>query len=66
MFGLTLELLQLLQSEDSTLQLAVFDAWRPIAVQRFMVDHVINEQCQRSGINPEDKNHIIIFCRIFS
>ncbi len=47
-----------LQLEDSDLILAIFDAWRPIAVQAFMVDHEINQQCKLRGINryaPNDQ-----------
>ena len=39
---------------DNKLKLAVFDAWRPIAVQRFMVDYVIQQQCKIKGIDPLD------------
>ena len=27
------------------MQLAIFDAWRPVRVQAFMVEHAIQEQC---------------------
>ena len=36
------------------LQLAIFDAWRPIRVQAFMVDHSIKEQCRSLGFDPSD------------
>lgn len=36
------------------LQLAIFDAWRPIRVQAFMVDHSIQEQCRSLGFDPSD------------
>lgn len=33
-------------------RLAIFDAWRPLAVQRFMVNHAIAEACRQRGIDP--------------
>jgi D-alanyl-D-alanine dipeptidase len=33
-------------------RLAIFDAWRPLAVQRFMVEHAIREECAARGIDP--------------
>ncbi len=36
------------------LQLALFDAWRPIAVQEFMFNHTINEICRLKGIDNND------------
>ena len=36
------------------LQLALFDAWRPIAVQKFMFNHTINEMCRLKGIDIND------------
>lgn len=32
-------------------RLAIFDAWRPLAVQRFMVAHAIAEECRVRGID---------------
>ena len=40
--------------EVGDLQLAIFDAWRPIRVQAFMVDHSIQEQCRSLGFDPSD------------
>lgn len=34
-------------------RLAIFDAWRPIAVQRYMVDHTIGVECNARGLNPQ-------------
>ncbi|MEB3256289.1 MAG: M15 family metallopeptidase [Synechococcaceae cyanobacterium] len=34
-------------------RLAIFDAWRPLAVQRFMVRHALLEECQRRGLDPD-------------
>lgn len=42
---------QRLGSEAAGLRLAIFDAWRPVAVQRFMVDHTIAEECRRRGLD---------------
>lgn len=33
-------------------RLAVFDGWRPLAVQAFMVRHTLAEQCKQRGIDP--------------
>ena len=43
-----------LQQRAPSLQLAIFDAWRPVAVQAFMVNHAIAEECQRQGVDPSD------------
>jgi len=32
-------------------RLAIFDAWRPIPVQRFMVAHAIAEECRARGLD---------------
>ena len=34
-------------------RLAIFDAWRPVAVQRFMVEHSIVQECQARGLDPD-------------
>jgi D-alanyl-D-alanine dipeptidase len=31
----------------------IFDAWRPLAVQRFMVAQAIDEQCRLQGVDPQ-------------
>ena len=36
------------------LQLALFDAWRPISVQKFMFNYTIHETCRSKGINIDD------------
>jgi D-alanyl-D-alanine dipeptidase len=33
-------------------RLTIFDAWRPVAVQRFMVEHSIAEECRARGLDP--------------
>jgi len=35
-------------------RLAIFDAWRPVAVQRFMVSHSIAEECRARGLDPQN------------
>lgn len=40
-----------LQSEHPDWRLAVFDAWRPLAVQRFMVEHALRAECRARGID---------------
>ena len=41
---------QYLVEHDPSLRLSIFDAWRPIAVQAFMVDHSIAELCRERGV----------------
>ena len=41
---------QRLSDHDPSLRLSIFDAWRPIAVQAFMVDHSIAELCRERGV----------------
>ena len=45
-----------LQKKQPTLKLAIFDAWRPIAVQAFMLKHSIKNECIARGINPAVSN----------
>jgi D-alanyl-D-alanine dipeptidase len=33
-------------------RLAIFDAWRPVAVQQFMVEHTVAEECRSRGLGP--------------
>lgn len=44
---------ELLLQQEPGWRLAIFDAWRPLAVQRFMVDLTIAELCRERGIPPE-------------
>ena len=47
-----------LKLEAPQYRLAIYDAWRPIKVQSFMVDYVIDQQCKLKGISfSEDKNN---------
>ena len=41
-----------LSTAEPGYRLAIFDAWRPIAVQRFMVDYAIAHECSTRGLNP--------------
>ncbi len=41
---------QQLVEHDPGLRLSIFDAWRPITVQAFMVDHSIAELCRERGV----------------
>ena len=43
---------RLLQERSPGCSLAIFDAWRPLAVQRFMVAYAIAEECQRRRVDP--------------
>ncbi|WP_269606862.1 M15 family metallopeptidase [Prochlorococcus marinus] len=36
------------------LQLALFDAWRPISVQKFMFNYTIQETCKSKGVDIND------------
>jgi D-alanyl-D-alanine dipeptidase len=40
-----------LQREHSQWRLAIFDAWRPVAVQQFMVNHAIASECRQRGVD---------------
>lgn len=42
-----------LQRQEPSWRLAIFDAWRPVAVQRFMVAHATAEACRAQGLDPE-------------
>lgn len=42
-----------LQEQGQGYRLAVFDAWRPLAVQRFMVAHAISSECRERGLDPD-------------
>jgi len=40
-----------LQQRHPRWRLAIFDGWRPLAVQRFMVEHAIDQECARRGVD---------------
>ncbi|MDX2096349.1 MAG: M15 family metallopeptidase [Leptolyngbyaceae cyanobacterium bins.59] len=43
----------ILQAERPGWRLQVFDAYRPIAVQQFMVDYTLADRARSQGLNPE-------------
>ncbi len=43
-----------LTERNPDLKLALFDAWRPIPVQKFMFDYTIHETCKNRGIDIND------------
>jgi D-alanyl-D-alanine dipeptidase len=43
---------QHLEATAADVQLAIFDAWRPLAVQRYMVEHSIAAECRSRGLDP--------------
>ena len=45
---------QYLSQINPHLQLALFDAWRPISVQKFMFDYTIQKTCKSKGIDIDD------------
>lgn len=42
-----------LEQQAPGLRLAIFDGWRPLAVQRFMVAWAYRQECHRRGLDPE-------------
>jgi len=42
-----------LQRRNPSCRLAIFDGWRPVAVQAFMVQRTVHEQCRAAGVDPE-------------
>ncbi len=45
-----------LSERNPNLQLALFDAWRPISVQKFMFDHTLHETCKSRGVDINDQS----------
>lgn len=45
-----------LQQERPDWKIQIFDAYRPVAVQRFMVNHTLAELAQAEGLNPKTLN----------
>ena len=45
---------QYLSKINPQIQLALFDAWRPISVQKFMFNYTIEETCRLKGIDIND------------
>ncbi len=42
-----------LQRRQPDWRLAIFDAWRPVAVQAFMVRHAFSVACRERGLDPD-------------
>ena len=56
-----LEAQNILSKLDSNLKLAIFDAFRPIDVQAFMIDFNIRLECNKRGIDfIEDQNSSVV------
>ena len=55
---------QYLSESNPHLQLALFDAWRPISVQKFMFNHTIQETCKSRGIDINDHSSNAILTEI--
>ncbi len=47
----------LLQGSCPGNRLAIFDAWRPLAVQAFMVEHAIDHECACRGLDRQNISH---------
>ncbi|XVN55314.1 M15 family metallopeptidase [Cyanobium sp. BSA11S] len=45
-----------LQRQQSSWCLAIFDGWRPVQVQQFMVEHTISSECRRLGVDPRQNS----------
>ncbi len=48
---------EFLQIKYPDLRFGIFDAWRPVPVQAFMVELVISQECLRRGLNPDDMSN---------
>ncbi len=46
---------KLLQTDYPQLRFGIYDAWRPIAVQAFMVDFTIKKECRLKGVDLNDE-----------
>jgi len=49
-----IEAQQYLSESNPYMQLALFDAWRPVSVQNFMFNYTIKETCKSRGIDIND------------
>jgi len=47
-----------LQARQSDLRLAIFDAWRPLAVQAYMVEQAVTAEINRRGIDRADREQV--------
>lgn len=48
-----LEAQRRLQDSHNGWRLAIFDGWRPVAVQHFMVEHTITAECSARGVDRQ-------------
>ena len=46
-----------LKKSNPELRFSVFDAWRPIEVQEFMINHEISKECNSRGLIFQKKSH---------
>ena len=44
---------QMLQQLEPGWRLAIFDAWRPLPVQAFMIEHAVRQECLQQQVDPE-------------
>ena len=59
-----IEAQQYLSEINPHVQLALFDAWRPIPVQKFMFDYTIQETCKSRGIDINDHSEKLTIAKI--
>tara|TARA_Y100001968_G_scaffold234753_1_gene217869 strand:- start:2476 stop:3195 length:720 start_codon:yes stop_codon:yes gene_type:complete len=55
-----------LKSIEPSLNLFLFDAWRPIVVQKFMINYTVNSMCSSKGIDKEDPESKIMLDKIIN
>jgi len=55
-----------IKSIEPSLNLLLFDAWRPIVVQDFMINYTINSICSEKSIDREDPESKIVLDRIIN
>jgi len=59
-----IEAQQYLSEINPHVQLALFDAWRPIPVQKFMFDYTMHETCKSRGIDINDHSEKLTIAKI--
>ena len=50
---------EVLQTTHPELRLAIFDAWRPVPVQAFMVAFSVEQEAQRCGVDRDDVDGMV-------
>ena len=53
-----------LKSNHAGFRLAIFDAWRPISVQKFMFEYSLDQGCIASGVDRYEPSHEERFNRV--